>query len=103
VTVLIDLREPVVNAYIWWCGDEVCACYQPVIELYEPMAGHRVASVTRLWEGEWVGGPGHEDYRRMRSELEAECERRRIPKGETKVCDLSGADLGQALNQEENR
>lgn len=45
-------------AYIWWCGDEYCDCYQPIIQFHGPgcsglSESHRVVG-PYLWEGRFV-------------------------------------------------
>ena len=61
----------IVYASIWWCGDDVCDCYQPQIETIEPniIAGPPWLKRERIWHGEFVSGPCGDDIRRLRKEL----------------------------------
>lgn len=56
-------------ARLWWCGDEVCDCYQPMIERMRPnlAAGYPWITRERVWEGTFDSGGEHLD--RLRAEL----------------------------------
>lgn len=44
-----------IQAYQWWCGDDVCDCTQYVIERVTPHAVTRgFVNRERLWEGPFV-------------------------------------------------
>ena len=62
-------------AYVWWCGDEWCDCYQPIIQAHHRACRHLTIHGEEfhrvegpyLWQGEFEtdGGEG------VREELEA--------------------------------
>lgn len=79
----LDWTRPRYDAGLWWCGDEVCDCYQPKITLRTPnlTTGPPWDRLTPIWEGTFTSGPSGDEYRAMQSELAAECERKGIPEG----------------------
>jgi hypothetical protein len=67
-----------VVAYIWYCGDEECACYQPVIEQASSNreVGYPWVHWKTLWSGTFVttegtsgGWPDGIDFEALVSEL----------------------------------
>lgn len=63
---------PRIEAYIWYCGDEICDCTQPVIEKIEPnlKVGFPWVMRTRLWEGTFYSQPSFDERRQQDAELE---------------------------------
>ncbi len=66
-----------VTGYVWYCGDDVCDCTQPVIERLSPNMGagfpwiHR----DRLWEGTFCSGADGQETRDQNAELAEACAR----------------------------
>jgi len=56
---------------IWWCGDDICDCYQPQIEHISPnnIAGPPWLRRETLWTGEFITGASWEEKRQIRKEL----------------------------------
>lgn len=42
-----------IQAYIWWCGDDVCDCTEPLIDVITPneKAGYPWIERTTIWRG----------------------------------------------------
>ncbi len=59
------------EAYQWWCQDEVCDCYQAVIELVYPnlKAGYPWIRRVRQWEGTFHSEPDHEEFNNQERQL----------------------------------
>lgn len=69
-----------IEAYIrWWC-DDLCDCWQPVIEEISPNieAGYPRVYTKRLWEGTFISQPTSEEMKMLEDELKEEKERRGI-------------------------
>lgn len=66
------------ESYIWYCGDEICDCYQPVIEEVSPnrKAGHPWVKRRRVWEGTFFSRPHLEEHKEMAEELRIELRKR---------------------------
>lgn len=62
---------PRLQAYVWWCQDEVCDCNQPVVELVQrhPTLGGTACKTTRLWEGKYISEPDADEWLEQRAEL----------------------------------
>ena len=60
MTTLQEWESGYVVAYVWYCGDEECACYQPVIQQVSPNreAGYPWVRREALWSGTWVTTAG---------------------------------------------
>lgn len=50
-----DWQKTWLVAGIWWCGDEVCDCTQPIVERVTPNtdAGYPWVRRERIWEGQF--------------------------------------------------
>jgi len=89
-------RQPRLVARIWWCGDEVCDCTQPVIELVVPdrEAGHPRIRRAELWTGKFLTGTyGYTPEERGRLQYEPlreECHRFGIPVPKDLILRLAG-------------
>ncbi len=61
------------RAYLWWCGDEVCNCYQPKIELVKPRQwSHlQVYDFKLLWAGDFHSEPEMQEMQDMILELQS--------------------------------
>jgi len=70
------------KAFMWYCGDEVCECSQPVIERFsyrEDWLGRRTfIDRKRLWEGQFHSEAEPDERAGQLRELAEECERRGI-------------------------
>lgn len=68
-----EWKRPRVVATMWHCGDDVCDCWQPVVQRYEPnrRAGYPWLKTTRLWEGTFHSEPDDEERAEMWDELKA--------------------------------
>lgn len=65
-------RRSYLYAHIWWCGDEVCDCTQPVIERFAPNPlDSRFWKQERLWEGTFHTQATLEEASEQVRELEA--------------------------------
>lgn len=58
-----ELPVPCWEAYMWWCGDEICDCTQPTIDYVtrNPKAGLPWVVRKQVWAGCWHsegGGAG---------------------------------------------
>jgi len=71
------------EAFMWYCGDEVCECSQPVVEQYtyrsDYLGRRKLIDRKRLWEGTFRAGADAGESEAQRRELVAECERRGLP------------------------
>jgi hypothetical protein len=65
-------RKTWLVAYIWWCGDEACDCYRPIVERLWPneQSGFPWIRRERVWEGEFVTSPELGDMERLKKELD---------------------------------
>ncbi len=84
-----------VKANMWYCGDEVCNCTQPRIEIMgpNPLTAIRSWSFVRLWEGTFRSDGERDMLRAQRVELIDACRLFRIPY----VFCPSYFDVGQRL------
>ncbi len=59
---IVHWRSTKLVSYIWFCGDDICYCTQPVIERVTPnlSAGYPWIKHERLWEGEFTSGPNED-------------------------------------------
>lgn len=73
---------PRYSAELWWCGDEVCDCSQPQIDLITPnlTVGPPWIRRTNIWRGTFKSGGETEG---LREELEEACRRFGIKVGTT--------------------
>lgn len=61
------------TAYLWWCGDPVCDCTQPIVEEIRPnpaCGGHKWVTRTRLGEGTFYSQATEEELAQQYQELE---------------------------------
>lgn len=72
--------ETKLQAYIWWCEDEVCDCHQPVIEEISPNHKARYPYIIRkrLWEGTFHSEPSFEEQLDQEHELALAMERFKV-------------------------
>lgn len=66
-----EWNRPRIVASMWWCGDEVCNCTQPQIELRKPNheAGYPWVRIVGLWKGTFHSEASYEESREQRAEL----------------------------------
>lgn len=76
---LLADRKPFRRAYVWWCGDEVCDCYQARIEHLRPNPAGGWFRET-VWKGAFITDGG---YAACLTELSAEADRRGLPLGDS--------------------
>jgi hypothetical protein len=58
-----------VRAYMWWCGDPVCDCTQPVVERITKRSDGPGYAFERLWEGTFCSRDTEQDPARQWVEL----------------------------------
>jgi len=68
-------------AFMWFCGDHECDCWQPMIEQVVGEYGDidNLPKVTRIWEGPFHSFPYQEEWDEMVSALQEACKRLEIP------------------------
>jgi len=59
----------------WHCGDEVCDCWCPQIELRGRNDRWPHALISIVWEGTFHSEPTSEEYAEQRAELREACKR----------------------------
>lgn len=59
------------EARLWWCGDDVCCCYQPQIDLLTPNLGAGYPWIRReeVWRGTFISDPSFEELVGLEKEL----------------------------------
>jgi len=74
---------PRLIAHVWWCGDDMCDCQQPLIERIDPngRAGFPWIRRTKLWEGEFTSGAEPGTSERLERELKEAAARYGIEPG----------------------
>lgn len=54
-----------IRVYSWWCGDEICDCVQPVVDVLEYLDALDRRKVRRIAEGPFIsngyGAPAAEE------------------------------------------
>lgn len=70
-----------VLAHMWWCGDEYCNCFLPIIERITPnhVLGFPCIKREFIWEGSFISQPSTEDYAQMAEELRQACLEHGVP------------------------
>lgn len=78
-----DWATPRIIARMWHCLDEVCDCWQPLVERITPnrTAGFPWVIRERLWSGTLASEPDEEKIDKLKKELQEEADRRGIPIG----------------------
>jgi hypothetical protein len=66
---------------MWYCGDDVCDCHQPIIERARDdeetaKTGDRF---ERVWSGEFHSTPTVQELQSMWKSLKDECSKRNVP------------------------
>ena len=58
-------------AEMWWCGDDVCNCYQPKIDRISPNreAGRPWIRRKEVWRGTFYSEPSNDEFAEMEKEL----------------------------------
>lgn len=64
-----DWRVPKLVASMWHCGDEVCNCFEPQIDLVLPGMAFPLVQRFKVWRGTFHSDPDFEEMQAMRSEL----------------------------------
>ena len=71
---------PRLRGEVWYCGDEVCDCHQPQIELIQPHLGYYPwISHKVIWEGDYKSEPSVDEMAELCRSLHEECTKRSIP------------------------
>jgi hypothetical protein len=60
---------PRLEARVWHCDDEVCDCWQPVIERVTPGEAFPWIKRERLWEGSFISQPEAHESKQMIEDL----------------------------------
>lgn len=77
-----EWRIPKLVATMWHCGDDVCNCWQPQIDLVLPGFQFPVIQRFEVWRGTFISDPEFKEMQAMRKELAEEAAKLGIPMDE---------------------
>lgn len=66
-----EWAQPILEARLWWCEDELCDCYQPQIDRITPNreAGYPWIRREAIWRGTFHSSPDAKEFAQMKREL----------------------------------